>query len=64
MSNHILSLDYICKAPDGKEGNDINNWMAETGISSEHLSTLLMTLENDGYLGKTGTLLLEIGCLL
>lgn len=48
-------LEYICKAPDGKERNDINNWMAETGISPEHLSTLLMTLENDGYLGKTGT---------
>ena len=48
-------LEYLCLDADGKERADIWNFVQNEGLTTEQFSSLLMTLENDGYLGKTGS---------
>jgi len=48
-------LDYLCLNAAGEERDDIYNRLVAKGkeITNERFSSLLMTLENDGYIGKT-----------
>lgn len=48
-------LCQICLTPEGKTREDIEALLDLNDFPMEQFSTLLMTLENDGYLAKDGT---------
>ena len=50
-----LLLNFLSLYPEGKERLEIWETVKAKGLSEERFSTLLATLENDGYIGKSET---------
>ena len=48
-------LDLLCLRPAGRMRDEIEYYIDIEGWDMEHFSTLLMTLEKDGYIGKDGS---------